>query len=270
VTPSLLVPVAVPAATSSYLLVVAASFTAGVINAMAGGGSFLTFPSLLAVHLPPVNANATSTVALWPGQIASLIAFRKELQSIRHYLLPASVASAIGGTAGAIALLFTSQRTFLKLVPWLLLFATVLFAVSGPLGKWLNARRTKQKGTTGKELGFSLALFFWLCFVTFYIGYFGAGAGFLCIALFSLFGLTHLSQINALKVTCMSVANGLAVITFLLAQAVYWKECLLMMVAAILGSYLGAHYSRKLNPAVLRGLIIGIGLFLSIYYFVRY
>ncbi len=267
---SLLVPMAVPTAASAYVLVVAASFTAGVINAMAGGGSFLTFPSLLAVHLPPVNANATSTVALWPGQIASLVAFRKELPSIRHYLLPAAIASALGGTAGAIALLFTSQRTFLKLVPWLLLFATVLFTVSGPLGKWLNARRAKRTGGTDQKIGFSPALFFWLCFVTFYIGYFGAGAGFLCIALFSLYGLTQLSQINALKVICMSVANGLAVITFILAQAVYWKECLLMMLAAVLGSYLGAHYSRKLNPAVLRGIIIGTGLFLSIYYFIRY
>jgi uncharacterized protein len=234
------------------------------MNAMAGGGSFLTFPALLSVHIPPVNANATGTVALWPGQLASLIAFRAELRAGRKLLIPVMIAGASGGVAGAWVLLHTAQSTFQAMVPWLLLFATILFTVSGPLTK-----RLRKMAATNPEPRFPLGMFLCLLPVSFYIGYFGAGAGFLVITVMALCGIKSMNEMNALKVVCTSLANGVAVLTFILAGAVYWKECLLMIGLATAGGYLGAVYSRKMNQAVLRGFIIATGTALSAYYFYR-
>jgi uncharacterized membrane protein YfcA len=249
---------------TGYTLVGCAAFAAGAMNAMAGGGSFLTFPALLGVHIPPVNANATSTVALWPGQIASLVAFRAELRAGRSLLMPVMLAGAIGGVLGAWVLLHTAQSTFQSLVPWLLLFATVLFAISGPMTK-----RLKEIAPRHPDSPFPVGLFLSLVPVSFYIGYFGAGAGFLVITILSLFGIRSMNEMNALKVVCTSLANGIAVLTFIAAGAVYWKECLLMIGLATAGGYIGAAYSRQMNPKVLRGLVIGTGAALSLYYFYR-
>jgi uncharacterized membrane protein YfcA len=184
---------------------------------------------------------------------------------VRRLLAPSIVSSAVGGVAGALLLLFTRQTVFLKLVPWLLLFATVLFAAGRPIQQWV--RRNHPAAVAPAEQNVSRAAYFWLVLVAIYVGYFGAGAGFLSITLFTLYGLTNLNQVNALKVVCASVANGVAVITFIVAGAVYWKECLIMTVFAILGSYLGASQSRKLNPSLLRAVIMLTGLILSAYYF---
>jgi uncharacterized protein len=244
---------------TSYGILGAAAFVAGALNAMAGGGSFLTFPALLGIHVPPVNANATNTVALWPGQLASIIAFRAELAAGRKLLIPVIVVGATGGLTGAWVLLHTAQSTFQALVPWLLLFATVLFAVNGAVTKKL---RKLPPAKTEHRL-----MFLCLLPVSFYIGYFGAGAGFLVITILSLFGIKSMNQMNALKVVCTSLANGVAVLTFIAAGAVYWKECLFMMGLATAGGYLGAAYSRKMNPALLRGFVIATGTALSAYYF---
>jgi len=251
---------------NAYLILVGASFLAGVMNAAAGGGSFFSFPALLAVGVPPVNANATNTVALWPGQIASIFAFRADLKTVRPMVLPALLASLLGGVAGAVALLKTDQNTFLKLVPWLLLFATVLFALSEPVMNRLRRVRTGSENVT-EAPRFSVALFIGLTIVCFYIGYFGAGSGFLIITLFSFTALEGLTQINTLKVVCTSVANGIAVVTFIVAGAVYWTMVPLMLVAALAGGYLGASYSRRMNPVLLKTLIIVTGFALSAYYF---
>lgn len=235
------------------------------MNAVAGGGSFFSFPALMSLGLPPVNANATNTVALWPGQIASIVAFRAEVRAVRRMLVPAIVASTIGGIAGALLLLFTEQSVFLKLVPWLLLFATVLFAAGRPIQQWI--RRNHPATVAVEEENVAFSAYVWLVLVALYMGYFGAGAGFLAITLFTLYGLTNLNQVNALKVVCTSVANGVAVITFIIAGAVYWKECMIMVLFSILGSYLAASQSRKLNPVLLRWVIIVTGLSLTLYYF---
>ena len=253
---------------NSYFVLVCASFVAGVFNAVAGGGSFFSFPALLALGVPPVNANATNCVALWPGQLASIFAFRSELNSVRLLLVPSFVAAFLGGVAGAVALLNTDQTTFLKLVPWLLLFATILFAASEPAMRYL--RRIRQSSPEAAAPSrMSVPLFFGLSVISFYIGYFGAGAGFLIITLFSFSHLKGLTQINTLKVICTSVANGVAVITFIAAGAVYWSKLPYMLVAALAGGYLGASYSRRMNPGVLRAVIVISGLLLSLYYFVR-
>ena len=248
-----------------YGVLAGAALVAGAMNAMAGGGSFISFPALLGAHIPPVNANATNTVALWPGQLASIVAFRAELRRGRKLLVPVMLAGAVGGVAGALILLHTSQTTFKILVPWLLLFATVVYALSKHFNEWLLSRRG---AVVRKEPGGSpFPMFACLILVSFYIGYFGAGAGFLIITVLSLFGVKNLNEINALKALCTTLANGVAVITFVVAGAVYWKECLTMMGMAIVGGYVGAAYSRKMNPAVLRGVVIGMGAALSCYYF---
>ncbi len=126
---------------SSYLWLVAASFIAGWINAMAGGGSFISFPAMIAIGVPPIQANATNTVALWPGQLTSLFAFRADLR--RDLLVAVLSASILGGVGGAIVLLYTPQLTFMRMVPWLLLVASLLFWISGPVSRWLRRRSTE-------------------------------------------------------------------------------------------------------------------------------
>ena len=254
---------------NGYVILVGASFLAGLLNAMAGGGSFFSFPALLAVGVPPVNANATNTVALWPGQLASIVAFRSELKTVSTMVFATAIAALLGGIAGAVALLKTDQTTFLKLVPWLLLFGTVLFAVSEPVTGYLRRLRADKPAAPISRLRLSPVMFISLTGVCFYIGYFGAGAGFLIITLFSFSGLKGLMQINTLKVICTSVANGIAVVTFIAAGAVYWSKVPLMLLAALAGGYLGALYSRRMNPTLLRAFIVVTGLSLSLYYFRR-
>jgi len=255
---------------NAHAVLAGASFVAGSLNAMAGGGSFFSFPALLGVGVPPVNANATNTVALWPAQIASIVAFRSDLRQVKPMVRATVLASATGGILGAVALLKTDQGTFLKLVPWLLLFATVLFAVSDPIQSRVQAWRLRRGAEiqTG-EPRISAGNYIALTLTCFYIGYFGAGSGFLIITLFSLAGLKGLNQINTLKVVCTSVANGIAVITFIVAGAVYWREFPYMVLPALAGGYLGAAYSRKMNKTALRVLIVVTGLALSAYYFVH-
>jgi uncharacterized protein len=260
--------VALPAgaAVASYGVLAGAAFVAGVMNAMAGGGSFVSFPALLGAHVPPVNANATNTVALWPGQMASMLAFRAELRNGRHLLVPVMLAGGIGGLAGAVILLHTAQATFQGLVPWLLLFATLVYAVSDPINRRL-LRKASINENDEREPAFPAPMFGCLILVSFYIGYFGAGAGFLIITVLSLFGIKNLNEANALKVLCTALANCVALVTFVAAGAVYWKECLTMMGMAVLGGYLGAAYSRKMDPKLLRGVVIGTGAALTIYFF---
>src|SRR5450755_3686774 len=160
-----------------YLWLVAASFIAGVINAMAGGGSFISFPAMLAIGVPPIQANATNTVALWPGQVTSVWALRSYLR--RDLLAVVMAAAVVGGTGGAVVLLNTRQITFLHMVPWLLLVASLLFGISGPVSRWLKSRSAAPHIERSPKL---VPLFFVLLPVCFYIGYFGAGAGFLIMS----------------------------------------------------------------------------------------
>ena len=150
------------------------------------------------------------------------------------------------------------------LVPWLLLFATVIYAASKQISRWILSH---FKGEEKVKSGFPVPMCATLMVVSIYIGYFGAGAGFLIITVLTLFGVKNLNEVNALKALCTTFANGIAFVTFILAGAVYWRECLTMMGMAIVGGYLGAAYSRKLNPGLLRGVVIGTGAALSAYYF---
>lgn len=241
----------------------AASFLAGSLNAMAGGGSFLTFPALLGVGIAPIQANATNTVALWPGQFTSIAGYREDIRHNLKLTIPLGIGALIGGFGGAVALLRTKQGTFMALVPWLLLLAALLFAVSGPISRWLG-RRLEQQGAMKPS---PVPLFLGMIVICFYIGYFGAGAGFLIISLLALFGIQEINEINALKVVSTTLANGIAVVTFVVRGQVLWQHCLLMMTTAAAGGYLGARSSRQLNAKLMRVVVVGIGLTMAAYFF---
>jgi uncharacterized membrane protein YfcA len=244
---------------------VVASFLAGALNAMAGGGSFLSFPAILGVGVPPIQANATNTVALWPGQFASIAAYWEDLKHNLRLIWPLGIAALLGGCTGGIVLLHTGQATFLHLVPWLLLTASLLFAASGPISRWLNQRARGQKAADAHHS--LVPLFLGTIFICFYIGYFGAGAGFLIMSLLALFGIQNINQINALKVVTTTLANGIAVVVFIVQRQVLWQHCLLMMITAALGGYLGGRGSRRIDQRLMRAFVIVIGFGMSAYFF---
>jgi hypothetical protein len=242
------------------LWLVMASLVAGTLNAIAGGGSFLSFPALLGVGAPPIQANATNTVALWPGQFASIVAFRDEYRPHTRLLRLLCVAAGLGGLSGAIMLLRTGQTTFMRLVPWLLLIAALLFAASVPVSRWLQARGPAGHRSRG-------LLFAGMVAACFYIGYFGAGAGFLVMSLLALYGIENVNQINALKAATTSIANGIAVLTFIVAKQVLWQDCLWMILASSIGGYLGGRFSRRVDPRAMRAVVVAIGLSMAAYFF---
>lgn len=249
---------------------VIAAYIGGTLNAVAGGGSLLVFPAMLGVELPPIQANATNTVALWPGQITSIAAYWKDIQ--RHLRLAywMAVAGFLGGTMGATVLLHTPQQTFTHLIPWLLLGATVIFAVSGPVSRKLaalTARRHAESGTVPTHPKIGLPLFLSTVAVCFYIGYFGAGAGFLLITLLSLYGFDDLHEVNALKVVATTLANGMAFVLFVVNGQVEWHFCLLAMVTCAIGGYTSARFARKIPQPVLRMMVVVIGISMSAWFF---
>jgi hypothetical protein len=251
------------------LWVVVAAFLAGVLNAVAGGGSFLSFPALLGTGIQPVQANATNTVALWPGQLTSIAAYREDVRKNMRLAIPMALAGLIGGTAGAVVLLITPQQTFMRLVPWLLLVAATLFALSRPVTRRLDrikAARHERAGSVPQPPRRRL-VFLSTVLVCCYIGYYGAGAGFLIITLLSLFGFEDLNEINALKVVSTTMANGAAFLIFTISGNVEWRYCLVAMAACGIGGYMSARLARLVPQPVLRGMVVAIGFGMAGWYF---
>lgn len=251
-----------------YSWLAIASLLAGVMNAMAGGGSFLSFPAMLGVGVPPVQANATNTVALWPGQLTSLATLHGD---VRRDLLPTVMTACLfGGVLGAEVLLHTQQRTFLHMIPWLILGGTLVFGISGPASRWLRSRAkhaSTERHPEPKIRSFPLALaLFPVCF---YIGYFGAGGGFLVMTVLALSGMENMHALNAMKVVAATVSNLCAIVTFILSGAVVWHDCLLAMVFAAAGGYLGGRMARKANGEVLRVVVVVTGCLIAGYFFWR-
>ncbi len=254
-----------------WLWLTVAAFIAGVLNAVAGGGSFLLFPAILGMNVLPIQANATNTVALWPGQLTSVAAYREDVRRNLKVAIPMAFAGLLGGTAGAIVLLHTPQTTFLHLVPWLLLVAAVIFALSGPASRWLEHLKFVRSQTAGGGVHRPpmAPVFLGMMLVCFYIGYFGAGAGFLIITLLSLFGYQNLNEINALKVVATTMANGIAFVIFVFSGQVVWRYCLLAMVTCAIGGYASASLSRKIPQPLLRAVVVIIGLGMAAWFFWR-
>jgi uncharacterized membrane protein YfcA len=235
----------------------------GALNSVAGGGSFVAFPALLFVGVPPIPANASNTVALWTGAAASGGAYRNKLNMARRVFIPLLIASFIGGILGAYLLIKTPAHTFMQVLPWLTLGATLLFA----FGKKLAGKRAgiEHDASTSALTGAALFQFA----VAIYGGYFGGGMGIVMLAMLAALGMTDIHAMNALKSVMGFVINGVAVVTFVLAKAVYWPQAIVMTVGAIVGGYFGAHYAQRLPPLWIRYFVIVVGTGMTAYFFAK-
>ena len=239
----------------------AAGALGGALNAVAGGGSFIAFPALLFTGVAPISANATNTVALWLGVTASSGAYRKHLDLSRRIMIPLGITSVIGGILGAYLLLHTPAQTFLRVLPWLMLGATLLFIFGGRLGR--SGEGLAHDISTS---ALTFAAIFEL-FVAVYGGYFGGGVGILNLAMLAAIGMTDIHAMNALKVVLAGLINGIAVVTFIVAGAVAWKQGSVMILGAVVGGYFGAHYAQKLPASFIRVFVIVVGLGMTAYFF---
>jgi len=236
----------------------------GALNAVAGGGSFVAFPALLFTGVPPIAANATNTVALWVGVTASGGAYRKHYDISRRVFVPLAVTSVIGGIAGASLLLHTPAHTFLTVLPWLMLGATLLFA----LGNRLSGGRSSAIEHDASRSAVVFASLFELV-VAVYGGYFGGGVGIMNLAMLAAIGMTDIHAMNAMKVLLGGIINGTAVVIFILKGAVAWKQGGIVIAGAIVGGYFGAHYAQKLPQSWIRRFVIVVGSAVTVYFFVK-
>jgi uncharacterized membrane protein YfcA len=244
-----------------WLVLVVAAFAAGLLNAVAGGGSFLTFPALVFTGVPPIVANATSALAVSPGYAGSTLGFKTELQALPRRRLQREMGiSALGGVLGALLLLVTPAAVFLGLVPALLLFATVLFAI-GPRLAARSAQGAETRDSPWREPG--------LLVVAIYGGYFNGGLGILLMALYTLTGEGRIHTVNALKNLNSLVLSLLSVVAFVVAGVIAWPQGLAMMVAATAGGFWGARWSKRLPLLWVRRGVIATGLVMSAVFFVR-
>jgi hypothetical protein len=242
------------------LLLVVAAFGAGAMNAIAGGGSLLTFPALVFAGVPSVIANATSTVALFPGAFASAWGYRKDFVRFEGVSFNGILAiSFIGGTAGAFLLLSTPEKTFDVIVPWLLLTTTLVF-IFGP-----SITRRFHHLLRVRPLPFFVFHFF----LGIYTGYFGGAIGLITLAVWSLFGFTDVKAMNPNKILLGGMTNTAAVIWFVVARKVWWTEALLMIAGAAAGGYIGARFGRRLDPRFVRAVVITISVVATTVFFLR-
>ena len=243
-------------ATGAFLFLAACA--GGAINAVAGGGSFISFPALLFTGAAPIPANATNTIALWPGSAASALAYRRELHGVKRELAPLGSASLIGGLAGSLLLLRTPEHAFVLLIPWLLLFATALFSFGGALGARVVGGRVPLPVATAVQVVISV-----------YGGYFGGGMGIMMLAVLSVMGMTDIHRMNALKTVLAALANGVAVVAFVAAGAVDWARGVVMIAGGIAGGYAGAAIARRVDARRVRTLVLAIAWMMTAYFFAR-
>jgi len=243
----------------------ASAFIAGAINAVAGGGTLVTFPSLIWLGLPSVIANATSTVAIWPGSLGAMYGYRRDLRSIEPRMYTLLIPSLLGGIAGAVLLQWTPSKLFDRLVPFLILFATLLFAVQGYVQSRLKTEKPLRR-RSGRW--FAGAVFFQLL-VALYGGYFGAGIGILMLAALGILGLTDIHQMNGLKNLFAMSINGAAAVYFVSAHMVQWQYVVIMAVGAVVGGYSCAGIAHRIGGAAVRRIVIVVGLAMAISLFIK-
>ena len=238
-----------------YLVVFAAGFVAGAINSVAGGGTLISFPVLIWVGLPSPFANATSTVAIWPGSLGGLWGYRRDLRGLPATTYALVVPSLLGGITGAVLLKMTPTEMFDRLIPILILFATVLFMMQETVQRAIRTTGSAHAGSKGWLIG---ALLFQL-FVSLYGGYFGAGIGILMLAAFGIMGFTDIHQMNGLKNFLALCINGIAAFYFIANGMVSWTHALVMAVGAIVGGVWGAGVARRIGPNGVRRIVIVVG-----------
>jgi len=219
--------------------------------------------------MPPVTANATNTVAVWPGIVASTAAYRKSMDwPLLQSVLPLIVVTLFGSLFGAWLLLHTPQITFMKMVPWLLFCGTVLFIFGPRISAWGSNESAggEKRAARPSRLRVSIITVAQL-FAAIYIGYYGAGVGFLLLPMLTLMGIEDIHAINGLRVLLATIGNAVAVVLFIVDRAVVWPQALLMMAGAVAGGYAGAHYAQKLKPRTVRYIVISIGSAMTVYFF---
>jgi hypothetical protein len=243
-----------------------AAVVAGAINSVAGGGSLISFPSLVAFGQPAILANATNTAALWPGTLSSAVAYRRDTLFHRNLLLTLLVPSMVGGLLGAVVLVITPPELFDHVVPFLVLFATLLFALRDVIARRTGATADGEEHLTtgGRVWGFVFQLF-----VATYGGYFGAGIGILMLGSLSVMGLRDIHRMNGLKTVLGTLINVIAFAFFALKGLVVWRLAVLMAVGAIAGGWIGARTARRVDQRWLRAFIIAVGLVVSAWLFLR-
>ncbi len=262
-------------ATYAFLFVVA--LLGGALNSVAGGGSFFTLPALIYAGVAPVAANATSTLAMWPAAVASAVAYRREISTVRRWLVLLCGVSLAGGFLGGELLVRTSDSRFLALLPWLMLAAVATFTFGGHITDALRRRlmpqatgepRTDAAAATGARYGprWILVLQF---VIAIYGGYFGGGMGMMMLAALSIAGMTDIHEMNGVKTVLAVAINGVALATFVLGGAIVWAPGLVMVAGGVTGGYLGASLARRGGPRLIRQLVILVGWLMTLYFFVR-
>ncbi len=243
-----------------------AGLVAGALNAVAGGGGFIGFPALVLAGVPSISANATSAAALLVGNTASLGAYRRIVPRQPLVTRVLMAVSLVGGSIGGVLLLLTPPVTFARVVPWLLLFATLLFALSGPITARLRRARVAETGISRRMLVIAAVAMF---FSAIYGGYYGGGNGFVVLAILGMLGVGDMHQMNALRTLLVIVLNATATLTFIIAGAVAWPQALALLVGAVAGGYFGARFAQRIDPARVRLGVIAIGAALTVYFFLR-
>lgn len=249
---------------SHAILLFFAGALGGAMNAVAGGGSFVAFPALLFTGVPPIPANATNTLSLWVGTAVSGGAYRNRLNLPRRVLLPLLSMSLLGGLAGALLLIKTPAHTFLRVIPLLMLGATLLFT----FGRHLTSRISEGISHQASNSAIAGASFFELL-VAIYGGYFGGGIGIMNLAMLAALGMTDIHAMNALKIILVAVINGVAAVTFIATGSIVWPQALVMIAGAAAGGYSAAHYAQKVPQSLVRVTIIALGLGMTTYFFLR-
>ena len=239
------------------VILIAAAFLGGALNSLAGGGTLVTFPALLFAGLNPIDANASSVVALFSGTFSGAWAYRRNILAVAELsVLGLFILSLVGGLIGALLLLWTPATIFATLVPWLILFATMVFAV-GNFGPVQAIQRIQLGPRSALVVLFIIAI---------YGGYFGGGIGFLLLAAFTLMGMRDINAMNGLKMGLVGVMTVTAIIAFIVANVVRWPETLPMLASSAVGSYMAAHWAQRLDQRLIKGFVIVLGAGLTAYF----
>ncbi|MBN8718420.1 MAG: sulfite exporter TauE/SafE family protein [Sediminibacterium magnilacihabitans] len=249
---------------TEIIILFAASFIAGVFNAVAGGGGFITFSALAFSGVNPVAASAISTVALWPGNLASAKAFQNEIINSKIEIKKLLFLGATGGAVGAFLLSLISIESFRYLVPYFLIVALLFFVFAAKIQRLFNFRHLSKCKSASAVITITLMQIV----LSVYGGFFGAGLGIMFLSLFISFGYSDLNELNGIKVLYVSVTNGTAAVLFIIKDIIIWDKCLLMLLGSILGGFYGAKYSLRLRPCILKTAIIIIGIATTIYFII--
>jgi uncharacterized protein len=248
-----------------YVVVFIAAFVAGAMNAVAGGGTLISFPALVWIGLPSVIANATNTVAIWPGSLGGMWGYRRDLRGLPASTYVLIVPSLIGGLIGAILLRLTPIDVFDRLIPLLILFATLLFIAQEPVQRAIKMTGKAHAGTKGWLIGAALFQFL----VSLYGGYFGAGIGILMLAAFGIMGFSDIHQMNGLKAFLAICINGIAALYFIWMAMVSWPQAVVMAVGAIVGGVWGAGMARRIGQKGVRRIVIAVGFIMAFSLLIR-